>query len=222
MKIHHSFICFLTFCISSLSAPADLIAHWNFNGLSIATASAPGAGGVPVSIASDSGSATLSLSNWTGLVDDFGGSALNAVGADAAGASLSLISTAGNGSYLQLAFSMAGYSDIEVSFATRGTSTGYNVGQWSFSSDGISFTDFGSNTATRDTTFAITSVTTSDLDNVATAFLRYTLNGATSTSGIGTGNNRIDNIQLNAAVIPEPSAAGLLLLGLVLLRRFSR
>ena len=198
------------------NAHADLVAHWNFNSLSIATASAPGAGGVPTSIASDSGSANLSLTGWTGLVDDFGGSLLNAQFGDPAEESLSLISNAGNGSFIELSFSMTGFTDLEVAFATRGTSTGYNVGQWSYSTDGVNFTDFGVNTARRDTTFDVVSVSTSALDNQATAFLRYTLSGATST----TGNNRIDNLTLTA--VPEPGSAVVLLgsvIGFGLLRR---
>lgn len=198
------------------NAHADLIAHWNFNSLSITTASAPGVGGVPTSIASDSGSATLSLTGWTGLVDDFGGSTLNAQFGDPAEESLSLVSNAGNGSYIQLSFSMAGYTDLEVAFATRGTSTGYSTGQWSFSTDGVNFTNFGASTATTSTTFAVASVSTTALDNEATAFLRYTLSGATST----TGNNRIDNLTLTA--VPEPGSALVLfgsVIGFGLLRR---
>ncbi len=196
------------------SANADLIAHWNFNGLSIATASAPGVGGVPTAINSDSGTATLSLSGWTGTVDDFAGSTINAVGTDPAEESLSLVSNAGNGSFIQISFSTAGYKDLAVSFATRGTSTGFSAGQWSYSNDGVAFTNFGASTATTSGTFALASVVAPNaLNNDSTAFLRYTLSGATSTSG----NNRIDNLQLNANLIPEPASLALLGVGLVMI-----
>jgi hypothetical protein len=198
------------------NAHADLVAHWNFNSLSIATASAPGVGGVPTSIASNSGSATLSLTGWTGLVDDFAGSTLNAQFLDPAEESLSLISNAGNNSFIQLSFSMSGFTDLEVAFATRGTASGFDSGLWSYSSDGVNFTDLGVNTATRTTTYGIASFSTSALDNQGTAFLRYTLSGATST----TGNNRIENLTLTA--VPEPGSAAVLLgsvIGFGLLRR---
>ena len=192
------------------TAEAEVIAYWNFNSLSIGDAGAPGTGGVPTTIAADQGSGTLSLADWTGLVDDFAGSTLNALNGDPSGASLSLVSNAGNGSFIQISFSMAGFTDLEVSFATRGTSTGFNLGQWAYSTDGTTFFDFGGNTATRATSFSIASVgTTNGLDNISTAFLRYTLDGAEP----GSGNNRIDNLQLNATAIPEPSS--LAVLGLI-------
>ncbi len=53
-------------CASSLLG--DTVAYWNFNSLSIATASAPGAGGVPTTIAANQGAGTVSLTGWTGLV----------------------------------------------------------------------------------------------------------------------------------------------------------
>jgi hypothetical protein len=117
------------------TAKAEVIAYWNFNSLSIGSASAPGTGGVPTTIAADLGSGTLSLADWTGLVDDFGGSTLNALNGAPAGASLSLVSNVGNGSFIQISFSMAGFTDLEVSFATRGTSSGFDSGQWAYSTD---------------------------------------------------------------------------------------
>ncbi len=206
------------------AAQASLVAYWNFNELSISTASVPGSGGVPLTIAANSGSGTLSLAGWAGTVDDFAGTTLNALFGDPAEESLSLISGGpsggpypGNGSYIQLSFSMTGLQSLEISFATRGTSTGFDTGQWSWSTDGITFTNFGPNTATRNTTFEVVQFSTSALDNAATAFLRYTLSGATGNSG----NNRIDNLQLNA--VPEPAAIaallGLAALGVVLYRR---
>jgi autotransporter-associated beta strand protein len=136
------------------------------------------------------------LTGWTGTVDDFGGSTINSLNSDAAEESLSLLSNAGNGSHIQISgLNLTGLSDVRVTFATRGTDTGFNSGQWAFSNDGTSFTAFGSNTATRSTTFALADTgTTNGLDNIATGFLRYVLDGATNT----TGNNRIDNLQVTA------------------------
>ena len=198
----------------------SLVAYWNFNELSIATAAAPGSGGVPTSIGATAGAGTLSLANWTGLVDDFGGSTGNALFGDPAEESLSLISLDGNGSFIQISFSMSGWTDLDISFDTRGTSTGFDTGTWSWSTDGSTFTDFGINTATRSTTYSTVSPvdTTAVLDGAATAYLRYTLNGATSISG----NNRMDNLQLTA--VPEPSMIGLFGLfgAAILLRRRMR
>jgi hypothetical protein len=187
------------------SASADTVAYWNFNSLSISTASAPGSGGVPTSIAANVGTASLSLAGWTGLVDDFAGSALNAQGSDPSGASLSVVAggpTAapfpGNGGVVDIAVDFTGFEDPIISFAVRGTSSGFDTGTWSYSIDGGAFTPVAAvNTATRSTTFAATTVDLSsynDLDGADNVILRYTLSGATTNSG----NNRIDNLLIEA------------------------
>jgi len=193
---------------------SGVFAYWNFNALSIAPASAPGSGGAPISISADFGTAAVSLSGWTGLVDDFNGSTINAQNSAVAGASLSLTSDAGNASYIQVSFSMANLTGLVVNFATQGTSTGFNVGQWSYSADGFAFTSFGANTTRRATSFAAVSpsIAISFLDNDPTVFLRYTLSGASG----ATSNNRIDNLTLTATAIPEPSSYAAIFGGLAL------
>ena len=206
------------------TSTAALVAYWNFNGLLIATAGAPGTGTVPTSIDADLGSGTVGLSTWGGLVDDFGGATQNAIVPDASGASLSLLAGGssaplpGNDTFITISFSMAGFEDPVITFDTRGTSTGFDTGLWSWSTNGLDFTPVdGVNTATRTTSFAKAMVDLSDvggLDGAPNVFLRYALSGATT----GSGNNRIDNLQVNA--IPEPSVALLGALGaLSLLRR---
>ncbi len=206
-------------CLAPQSEAA-LVAYWNFNGLSIATASAPGSGGVPTTISADQGSGTIGLSPWTGLVDDFAGSTINALNSDPTEESLSLVSSAGNGSFITISFSMTGLEDPVVTFATRGSSTGFTTGTWSWSTDGVSFTPVAGNTATTSTTYGLATVDLSAvnaLDMATSVFLRYTLSGATNISG----NNRIDNMQINA--VPEPSGAAILgsigMLGLLRRRR---
>lgn len=210
MKRFFSGLLVACFAMVAVESQAAVVAYWNFNSLNIPTASAPGSGGVPTTIAADQGTGSISLSGWTGLVDDFAGSTLNALNSDASGASLSLVSSTGNNSFIEISFSMAGLRDLAITFDTRGTSTGYDSGIWSYSTNGSTFFDFGAQTATRSTTFATTGPgVTASLNNASTAFLRYTLNGATTTGG----NNRIDNLQLNATAVPEPSS--LAVLGLI-------
>ncbi len=220
---------YLTLAVVSVASNcgAALVSYWNFNGLSIATASAPGVGGVPASIAADQGAGLLSLSAWAGTVDDFSGSASNAIAPDVAEESLSLTAggTAapfpGNGTYVELAVSLTGMVDPVITFATRGTSTGFNTGTWSWSTDGLSFTSVTGNTATTSTTFALATLDLSAvdaIDNSPSVTLRYTLSGASSSSG----NNRIDNLQINASAVPEPSVPAALGLGYLLLARRRR
>ena len=87
---------------------------------------------------------------------------------------------------------------MNVSFATRGTSTGYTSGLWSWSVNGGPFTTLaGVNTATTSTTFINRNVDFSGataLDNATSVRLRYTLNGASGQLP----NNRIDDLVLSA------------------------
>ncbi|HWB20138.1 MAG TPA: PEP-CTERM sorting domain-containing protein, partial [Phycisphaerales bacterium] len=180
-----------------------------------------------LSLVADQGAGTLNLADWTGTFDNFGGSALNAISPDGAGASLSLVAGGstggpypGNGSYIEFTISMSGMQDLVLSFATRGTSTGFNSGTWSYSTGG-GFTALSDNTATTSTSFAVKTVDFSaydDMDNVSSVVIRYTLDGASGT----TGNNRIDNIQFNASVVPAPGALALLGLAGVAARRRRR
>jgi endonuclease I len=191
---------------------ADNLAYWNFNSLAITTASTPGTGGVPTSITANQGTGTLSLTGWAGTVDDFTGSTINAISPDAAGVSLSLVAGGsaapfpGNGSYLELQLNLADYADPIITFATRGTSSGFNTGEWSYSVAGGSFTAVpSSNTANNTTTFLLRTLDLSSInavDGQANVRLRYTLSGATSNSG----NARVDNLLITATQSGDSTA----------------
>lgn len=201
------------------TATADVVAYWNFNTFDADNDS---------TIAADQGSGTISLSSFAGGVKDFFGSTTNALNGDPRGTSLSLQggtetggdTYAGNGTFIELSFSMAGMQDLDVSYWTRRTGTGFNANQWSYSADGTNFTDFGPVIDPNATSSGDLSppLSLSTLDNIDTAFLRYTVSGATSING----NNRIDNLVLTATAIPEPSSLavlGLAGVGVVALRR---
>ncbi|MCI0333061.1 MAG: PEP-CTERM sorting domain-containing protein [Planctomycetes bacterium] len=195
------------------ASAADLIAYWNFNDLAITTAGPPGSSPAhPTLIGATTGTGTLSLTGFAGNIDDFTGTSVNSIPVNTPGEeSLTLIpgtGLPGNGGYLQFEFSMTGLSNLGVSYATQGTSSGFNSNQWSYSTDGTIFTNFESPVVPA-TAYSLTGpLVTSGLDNAATAYLRYTVNGAT---GTGTGNNRIDNIRLesNASPPPPPNPATL-------------
>ena len=203
-------------CLAASSA--DTVAYWNFNALSIAAPSTPGSGGVPTILPADQGTGSLSLASWLGMVEDFGGSTINAQGGALAEESLSVIAggtTApfpGNNSFIELAVSFTGLRDPVVTFATRGTSSGFSSGTWSYKIAGGSFVPVSDiNSATTSTTFALATVDLSsynELDGASDVTLRYTLNGATSSSG----NNRIDNLLVSATASgpdttpPSPTA----------------
>ena len=171
---------------------------------------APGTGGTPVTIASwnfdttpytspipaSSGNGSISLTGWGGTFTNFGG---------VTGQALALEGTAGNGTYIEVDFSMAGYRGLSISFSTRGTSTGYTSGLWSWSANGGPFTTLpGVNTASTSSTFISETVDFSGqtaLNNASTVRLRYTLSGASGSSP----NNRIDDLVLSAILTPTIS-----------------
>ena len=177
-------------------AQETLIGYWNFN---------EGASGspwdAPINANAGEGAAQITEGTWTwgdtDFTEGFAGSTQNALFGDPAGASLSLRNESMNGNYIQIEFNLEGYVDLEISYWTRRTSTGFNSNQWSWSTDGQNFTDFGPVINPTESTGGeiIIIDAPSDIDDNSTVYLRYTLDGATSASG----NNRIDNLQLNAA-----------------------
>lgn len=218
-------------CFTGQKAAADLVAAWDFAGLPATTTTTF----TPETISATVGTGAIDLSAFglgtpQGTAPErtaFGGSTLNAFpgGEVLAGQALALASSTANGKSALFSFSLLGYESLAVSFATRGTGTGFNTHLWSWSTDGINFTPLaGNNTAVTTSTFEVKTVDfsgASGLNNAAAAYLMLTVSGATSTSG----NNRFENIQFNAQAIavPEPSVAaivgGLGMLALVMAAR---
>lgn len=188
-------------------ASGDVIAYWNFNSLS---------GSAPATIASDFGSGTILLdgsngsSDWstvTGSTDAFGGTTTNALFGDISGNAFCPVGSAANGFSFVFAIDMSNYSDLDISYATRGTSTGFSSQAWEYSTDGVNFTAAETIASQMTSSWVTKSLATiTGLDGAATAFLRVTMTGATSTNG----NNRFDNVVFDAApstpVVPGPAA----------------
>ena len=174
------------------AAPTGVIASWNFDAAVNAT--------TPKFVSPlppNFGAGELRFSKWSGTA----GSSANGTNDDfsgVAGSSLSLIGTNGNGGNVDLVFSASGWAALSVNFFTRGTSTGYTTGTWSWSIDGVNFTTIaGLNTASTASSFPpfptiVDFTNIAGLNNAANVTLRYTLSGATSS----TGNNRIDDIKI--------------------------
>ena len=189
------------------SASADEIAVWNFNDSDLVV---------------DHGSGTLVTNFVAANVLFAAGTTNNARLGDIAGQALSLqggTGTTNNGRNITLNVSTLGFTNIIVSLATQGTSTGFNLNQFQYSLDGITFTDFGAPfvpaTAFGTTPIVFTLSSIVGLNNNSNAAFRIVFNGATSS----TGNNRIDNLVVEGTAapdtaIPEPSTALLLISGI--------
>lgn len=184
---------------------ADEIAVWNFNDSNLVV---------------DHGTGTLTTNfNLVNVLFTSSGTSMNARQGDVAGQSMTLqggTSNANNGRTLNLNVSTVGLNHIVVSFATQGTSTGFNNNQFQYSVDGVAFINFGAPYTPALTfglvTFDLTSI--SGVNDNPNAAFRIVFNGATSASG----NNRIDNLvvegQSVTSPIPEPASILLLSLGL--------
>ncbi len=204
-RLPFNLICavFILFAASQATL-ADELAVWNFNDSNLNV---------------DHGSGTLTSSLNPVNILFAAGTTNNARLGDIAGQALSLqggTGTANNGRNLTFNVGTLGFSNIVVSFATQGTSTGFNSNQFQYSLDGITFIDFGSPyvpaTAFGSIPLVFTLSSIVGLNNNPNAAFRIVFEGATSS----TGTNRIDNIVVEgtSATIPEPTTALLLLSGL--------
>src|ERR671913_242144 len=114
------------------AARADELAVWNFNDSNLNV---------------DRGNGTLTSNLIVANILFAAGTTNNARQGDIAGQALSLqggTGTANNGRNITFNVSTLGFSNIVVSFATQGTSTGFNSNQFQYSLDGLNFIDFGS------------------------------------------------------------------------------
>ncbi|RLS73747.1 MAG: PEP-CTERM sorting domain-containing protein [Planctomycetota bacterium] len=214
---------------------ADLVAGWDFqtttNG-GTATAASPN---TPKQYTANFGSGGLFLDGQNGSSDwfvpatgstntelnAFSGTAINAgtgfSTTTGGAAALALINQTANSKSAVFRFSMAGFQELVVSYASQRTNSGFTSQAWSYSTDGVNWTDHQtvSNLPLAFATQTLGAIT--GLDGATDAYLRLTLAGASS----ATGNNRIDNIQFNATAVPEPTSmllAGSVALGGVFLR----
>ena len=206
----------LMLAAATQAARADELAVWNFNDSNLNV---------------DRGNGTFTSNLIAANIGFAAGTTNNARLGDIAGQALSLqggTGVANNGRNITFNVSTLGFSNIVVSFATQGTSTGFNSNQFQYSLDGLSFIDFGppyvplSAFGTVPLVFTLSSIL--GLNNNPTAAFRIVFNGATSS----TGTNRIDNFVVEGtavetnSTIPEPMSVMLLLTGLGGLYRFKK
>lgn len=208
-RIPFNLICaVLIFLSTSQAALADELAVWNFNDSNLNV---------------DHGNGTITTNLIAANILFAAGTTNNARQGDIAGQALSLqggTGTANNGRNLTFNVSTLGFSNIIVSFATQGTSTGFTSNQFQYSVDGLNFVDFGppytplTAFGTVPLVFTLSSILA--LNNNPNAAFRIVFSGATSS----TGTNRIDNVVVEgtssgtSSEIPEPASAVLLLSGL--------
>jgi hypothetical protein len=189
------------------------LAFWNFDTLS----------GAATSLSADSGTGTLYVSpDHTGTpgtgvkTTPTSGTATgttvntaipNLYGLNALSLANGTGGTQGNGEYIEIGLPLNGtQSNIGVSFATlKSSAPAFSANQWSYSTDGINFTNFGSVVNPVQGGYGLVGPFIAPALNGfnGTAYLRYTLNGASGTAV--TPLNRIDNILIQSGAIAAPS-----------------
>ncbi len=200
------------------ASDAALIAYWDQN----SNEPSPGVFGfVPSDFpqAADQGAGQLSIADFDAtlkvdgtydFIESFSGNALNAQPGVLSGGSLSPENSTNNGMSILLSVSTVGFEDITVSWAQRGTGTGYNSRAFSYSTDGVTFTPFDTDLGALTSTWVLESYDLSSIasvENASSVTFKITLDGATSSSG----NNRFDNITIEGTpLIPEPASLALL------------
>ncbi|MEZ4853557.1 T9SS sorting signal type C domain-containing protein [Flavobacterium sp.] len=200
-KITFLFVFCLIFVTNKNNAQQQ-IAAWTFDNL----AASPD---TPTVIASDLGTGTIYADGTNGSsiwassasntqITSFAGTTNNDPRTPAvSGKALALANDTANGNAIIITFSTLGLYNPIISFATRGTSTGFSTHIWEWSTDGSTFTTISvANTAVNSSTWSVKTIDLTDInavDNQTNVYIRLTVSGASSSSG----NNRLDNIVVN-------------------------
>ncbi|MEY3480303.1 MAG: hypothetical protein RIQ71_1078 [Verrucomicrobiota bacterium] len=188
-----------------------LIAGWDFQTTSNGGTAAASNNNIPLLYIANFGSGSLHLdgnngaSTWvpTNEVTAFSGTTTNAgTGFSTTTSGPSALALAGgtsnsaNGKSLVFKFGMEGRKNLNVSYATRGSSSGFTTHTWYCSTNASNWTEINIQTGRTSTNYAAINLPViTNVDGAPQAYLRLTVTGATSASG----NNRLDNIQLNAS-----------------------
>lgn len=206
MKKIFILIAFLGF-LGNVSAQ-DLVCAWHYDTLLASPNTQvvnPADSGILDGIANVYLDGTAGSSIWvvggTTEVNSFAGTTLNDGRlSPAATSSLALVGSNANGKSLVIGFSMFGYENPVLAFATRGTGTGFSTHIYAYSTDGITYTNFDTVAAAQTSTWVLETIDLTSynvLDDSPIVYIRITFDGASSTAG----NNRLDNISIYASSI---------------------
>lgn len=225
MKIHLPLGLFVLAIPVWVTAQTITLSYWDLNSVTMDTPS-------DTTLSANLGSgvfrfgpnnATLPETRW----DVEGGTTVNLQAPSVAGNSLRVTGgQSSNGAYFQMEVSTVGYKDLVLSFAQMtDNANGQSTNQLKWSTDGSSFTDFGSSfPGTSSTSYAVRSFdlsTITQLNDQPTVFLRVVLGGATGTQF--TRDSNWDNFHIQAIAIPEPAtgamALGVIVVGAILWQR---
>ncbi|MBN2728419.1 MAG: lamin tail domain-containing protein [Bacteroidales bacterium] len=191
--------------IAGTAMSQDLICAWHFDTLQASPNTQvviPADSGIMDGVATIYLDGTAGSSAWgTTELNSFGGTLLNDGRlTPMATSDLAVVNSSANGKSMVIGFSTFGYENPILSYATRGSGTGFSTHVYAYSTDGITYTNFDTVAAVQTSTWILKTIdlTSYDvLDNSPVVYIRITFDGATSTLG----NNRLDNISIYASSI---------------------
>lgn len=175
------------------------IHYWDFN----AGASTTSGMKWPSPIAAASSANYGSISHPFDFTDNFGGATLDAPGftTSTAGESFSVVGSNNNGLGFIIHASTLGFKDIQLTYTTRGTASGFTTHTIDYSLDGVNYINSATITGRNVTSFSLQTISFVSLtaaNNNPNFKIRITLSGATTSSG----NNRFDNIRITGTLSP--------------------
>ncbi|HEY6502517.1 MAG TPA: T9SS type A sorting domain-containing protein [Chitinophagaceae bacterium] len=194
------FAVILFLSVAGLSALSQTSIHyWDFNSGASATTGMKWPSPVAAASSVNYGNITHTFDN----TDNFGGSTLDAPGftTSTAGESFCVVSSNNNASSLIIHASTLGFKDIQLTYATRGTASGFTTQTIDYTLDGTNYVNSTTLTGRNVTSFSLQTISFVALtaaNNNPNFKIRITVSGATSTSG----NNRFDNIRVTGIVSP--------------------
>ena len=198
----------LCFLFVTFGFGQEIVTAWTFDGL---TGTNSGASGTEKVIPANSewGAGTFYADGTNGSdnlsndaspeINAFNGTTMNdpRTTTDASKA-IAIANSSANGKSVVFKFSMTGFQNLELSYAQRGTASGFTTETWSYSTNGTDFTVVETISGTNQTNseFVMRNVyfSTADLNDAAVVYIKLTVDGATNASG----NNRIDNVVFRA------------------------
>ncbi len=208
----------------SFTVTAPVLAGWDFQTTTSGGTAVLVAPATPLAYAANIGTGNLYLdgtngsSTWVAAtsgneVTGFGGTAVNAgpgfSTSTTSPSSLALVGGAAsgggflaNGKAIVFKVNMTSQKDLTILYATQKSgATGFTTQTWAYSADGTTFTDFSAQSTLPASFGTIALPAVPALNNVATAYVRLTVTGATGASG----NNRFDNVQFTATPVITPT-----------------
>jgi hypothetical protein len=229
------------------TANAEVIAFWHFDdstnlggpSTDLWRLNPLGTVGAEAEYAKDLGSGSAELSAWgSGDVSEgnlvgtnggqpnsnfgtFSGTTLNDIrDPQVAGSAFTITGTGNDGHYFLLELDDA-IEDCVLSYATRGTSTGFNWHNFYYSTDdGATWTFLEEHAAVKTSTWALHTVNFGDVFANTSGHESNLIRFGVREGGGTNGNNRFDNMKIEGTIVPEPATLAMLAMGaLVLIRR---